>query len=419
MMNGEAQRATFTNDRLHALDAVRACALLLGIVLHGTMSFLPGFADTGWPIIDASSSTTLSIAFYVIHMFRMTVFFLIAGFFAHLAYHVKGSREFVRDRRRRILKPLVLAWIVFLPVTVAVFAWAAKRLPRPAQSSGLGRAMLEQLDWTTLPFPLAHLWFLWILLVFYAVTLMLRTLLTKNTDFATTIREQVDRYVKLALSKPWFVVVLAAPLWLVFSSSETWIPWLGIPSNELALVPRLAVFVGHGVAFVLGWMLHRQVELLPVLARNAWTYLPMAVAGTTACLMMVGAESQFVRVAMDPFALVQYALLYSATSWAWALGLVGLAVKLWSSESAWRRYLADSSYWLYLAHLPLVFALQVLIAEWPLHWALKFPLLVTSATALLLLSYHYLVRTTWIGQMLSGRKYPRAARIEPVDAATA
>jgi peptidoglycan/LPS O-acetylase OafA/YrhL len=28
--------------RLHSLDAVRACALLLGIVLHGTMPYLQG-----------------------------------------------------------------------------------------------------------------------------------------------------------------------------------------------------------------------------------------------------------------------------------------------------------------------------------------------------------------------------------------
>jgi hypothetical protein len=33
-----------TPNRLHALDAVRALALLAGVLLHGTMSFLPGFA---------------------------------------------------------------------------------------------------------------------------------------------------------------------------------------------------------------------------------------------------------------------------------------------------------------------------------------------------------------------------------------
>jgi uncharacterized membrane protein len=33
------------NDRYHALDAVRAFALLAGIVLHSTLSFLPGMRE--------------------------------------------------------------------------------------------------------------------------------------------------------------------------------------------------------------------------------------------------------------------------------------------------------------------------------------------------------------------------------------
>jgi hypothetical protein len=69
------------------------------------------------------------------------------------------------------------------------------------------------------------------------------------------------------------------------------------------------------------------------------------------------------------------------------------------------RYLADSSYWLYLLHLPLVFALQVWMSDWPLHWSIKFPLLLVIATALLLASYRYFVRNTFIGEILNGRRY--------------
>jgi hypothetical protein len=37
-------------ERFHSLDALRASALLLGIALHATMSFLPGFREINWPI---------------------------------------------------------------------------------------------------------------------------------------------------------------------------------------------------------------------------------------------------------------------------------------------------------------------------------------------------------------------------------
>src|SRR4051812_40780845 len=77
-------------ERLHALDAVRGYALLLGIVLHATMSFIPAPTRI-WIIQDSHPSVTLGILFFVIHVFRMTAFFLIAGFFAHLSFHRRGD----------------------------------------------------------------------------------------------------------------------------------------------------------------------------------------------------------------------------------------------------------------------------------------------------------------------------------------
>ncbi len=77
-------------ERLHALDAVRGYALLLGIVLHATMSFIPGPTRI-WIIQDSHPSMTLAVLLFVIHVFRMTTFFLIAGFFARLSFHRHGA----------------------------------------------------------------------------------------------------------------------------------------------------------------------------------------------------------------------------------------------------------------------------------------------------------------------------------------
>ena len=61
---------------------------------------------------------------------------------------------------------------------------------------------------------------------------------------------------------------------------------------------------------------------------------------------------------------------------------------------------------MYLAHLPLVVALQVWVAHWPVPWAVKFLVINLIAFPVLFLSYHYLVRSTFIGQQLNGRRYP-------------
>jgi glucans biosynthesis protein C len=58
------------------------------------------------------------------------------------------------------------------------------------------------------------------------------------------------------------------------------------------------------------------------------------------------------------------------------------------------RCLAQSAYWTYLLHLPLLFALQYLLIDQELVWPLKFALASAGTLALCLLSYQFLVRHT-------------------------
>src|SRR4051812_35762583 len=101
-------------DRLHALDAVRAFALLLGIALHATIPWV-GIRST--TVGAESQSNVLITVFHVIHMFRMPIFFLIAGFFGRMMLERRGTKAFIRDRFKRIVLPLVIGLPVVLLLT--------------------------------------------------------------------------------------------------------------------------------------------------------------------------------------------------------------------------------------------------------------------------------------------------------------
>jgi peptidoglycan/LPS O-acetylase OafA/YrhL len=91
------------------------------------------------------------------------------------------------------------------------------------------------------------------------------------------------------------------------------------------------------------------------------------------------------------------------------IACIGLFARFASEERPSVRYLADSAYWLYLVHLPLVVAGQAVLK--PLDWpsALKFTVLTAASTVLLLASYHWCVRRTWIGVLLNGRRAVRGS----------
>ena len=76
--------------------------------------------------------------------------------------------------------------------------------------------------------------------------------------------------------------------------------------------------------------------------------------------------------------------------------------------SPWGRYFSDASYWLYLVHLPLTLWVPGLLS--PFGWSpfIKSGITLAVTTGVTVLTYHLLVRSTPIGTLLNGRRYPRA-----------
>ena len=72
----------------------------MGIVLHAAWIMTPG--ESGAPMTDVSASTVTSYIDAGIHMFRMQLFFLLAGFFACLLVRKRGVGSFLRNRFFRI-----------------------------------------------------------------------------------------------------------------------------------------------------------------------------------------------------------------------------------------------------------------------------------------------------------------------------
>ena len=353
-----------------------------------------------WVTQDRSTGTAAYIlGFHYIHMFRLAAFFFMAGFFGRLVYHRRGLGGFLRDRCKRILVPLVCGWMVFYPLIVLVWIWGAVRagvvLAPGAEKLPVWQIWLGALT-TGAAFrdgirP-AHLWFLYYLLQMYAIVLVARPL-------AGPLRATADRVMRVVMGNPAGPALVAVPI-------AAALYWLrnpgGVRTPDLNLRPDPLVVLAYGTWFAFGWLLHRQPELLSQLSRRWWAYLAVGMAAGTVPLAIAMRMSAAGNRALSASAVLPFAATYALGMVFLSLGFTGTFLRWLSRPVPAIRYLSDAAYWLYIAHLPLVAALQVACSRWALHWSIKWPMILTVALTVLLLSYQYLVRYSFIGRVLNG-----------------
>lgn len=385
-----------SNQRLHALDAIRGYALIAGVVFHAIMSFLPSPRGVPiWVVMDTDRSLVLAGVFHVIHIFRMSLFFLIAGFFARMLVQRRGPKGFLRDRLVRIGVPFLTGWPLFFAIAAGLEIWAAVAITD-------GRSMQPA---ATPAFKLTHLWFLWVLLLLYGAALAIRTVILA-VDRSGALRRGVDKAARLLVESPLGFLALAAPIAVAFYCTRAWLPWWGIPTPDSSLVPGPAAALAYFIAFALGWLLRRQSGLLETWRRRWKLNLALAAGFTVAELSITGLAPAIVPPGQG-WSKLASAALYAMAIWTWTPAMIGAALQFLSQASPARRYIADASYWIYLVHMPLVLALQIVFARLSWPWFVELPLLLALAFAPMFASYQLFVRHGWLGVVLNGKRMPR------------
>ena len=107
------------------------------------------------------------------------------------------------------------------------------------------------------------------------------------------------------------------------------------------------------------------------------------------------------------------ALAETAFAWLTCFGMMGLFRWLLSRPSFTVRYLSDASYWIYLAHLPLIVVAHWLVVDWPISYHLKYILACVGVTVVLVISYQLFIRYTFIGNVLNGPRTRRQSQPRP------
>jgi len=377
--------------RLHALDGLRAAMMLLGLVLHSATSYTATPLGDAWPYQDGSTSTAFDFVVFIIHLFRMPAFFVMAGFFAALLYYRSGPADLFVHRVKRVLVPLALAWVVVFPLVRLGFGYAVSR----GGSTGGATVSAAASSGLYAEPSLVHLWFLYDLFIFYLVALAAMPLVER---LPLLIRDGAVRAFAAIVPRWWAPVALSAV------SAITLLP-MAKPALEtsVSFAPPIRVLVAYLVFFGFGWLLFNCRELVPSFARRAWL---QTVAGLVVSLAYMAAVLSPRVQSREGFLVA--CVLAAVAMWLLIYASIGLFVRYFDAHRPVQRYVADGAYWIYLVHLPLAIAVPGLLS--PLGWpaAAKFAVTLAATTGVTVVTYHYLVRSTAIGVLLNGRRYPRA-----------
>ena len=357
--------------RIHSLDALRGIMMLLGILLHSSIYCKFNF------LCD------------YIHSFRMPIFFIIAGFFGALLFYERSPLNMLTNRFKRLVLPfIVFVFLIWLILSKGLMSYFATLLNISLTE------VPTVFSWSILfPNNTFHLWFLYYLIIIS----LLVSLCTLGFQYCTILTRSVSQIFAFIIISPTRKVLVLTLL--IFTTllliGEVWV------KAQTGWIPNWRGLLFYLLFYLLGWGLFQAEDYLNTFKKYclSFTLLGFAIA-------IIG---YFI---FDTYTFpVEFNMFCNALSCCFSLfGIIGLFLKYFSQGSFLMRYISDASYWIYLIHLPMTMYFPVILESLSVPSLPKFILVNLATLVISFLSYHYFVRSTFIGMFLNGRIYPRSTQ---------
>ncbi len=237
-----------------------------------------------------------------------------------------------------------------------------------------------------------HLWFLWFLCWFVA---------------AFAVYAVIADWLKLKIPSG-LILSPVRYLWLIpltlIPQVYMFMPIFG-PDTSDGLLPMPHVLLFYAIFFGFGALYYDVGDKTGRVGRWYWLSLPVALFVVFPLALVFMYSGSTINEWIDPSMQQPVAnVLQVLYAWLMTFGCMGLFRQLLSRDSKTLRYLSDSSYWLYIAHLPLVIWAQAIVRDWPLPAWIKFSIICIGVSGFLLLTYQWLVRYTPLGTLLNGKR---------------
>jgi len=369
---------SFLSSRNIGLDLLRAGLILEGVLLHASRS-LPG--ENPWYYTaqrDPAEIFTALVSMF--HTFRMEVFFFLSGMFSALIILRKGQQFFTENRRKRVLVPLISAYLFIPPLMYFI---TGQINDRPYSLEG----------WLNSYTMMHHLWFL--------VSLSIMSLAVPGCFYQWSAR-QLGK-----LSLPMLIALL-----VVLGNACFVLKFLVKGRGEFVeLIPITARFL---VYYTAGYALYINREKIAHYANsklmNNWLIAALVAAVWAGCYYIahnhISGVVKYVPVIMGSVlsAMLSYWMVFTFE-------------KIQVKENRILTAIVDSALIIYLLHYPVVIAFSWLIDDWlPANYAVLYVLIDCAIGIGLSAVCYWFIKRSRVASMMFGLK-PKAKKVPvPLEA---
>jgi len=376
-------------ERYYYIDWLRVIAMGAIFLFHCAMPFN---AVQDWDVKDTQSNTGLMVIVAFVHQWSIPLFFFLAGASVWLALQHRTNREFLGERIKRLIIPLVFGVLLFSPFQAylenirklqfhgSYFQYFFHFFQPPDQVFSNPE---KWFNLRLLYYYGRHLWFLGFLFLFSWISLPLFRRLQSIRDtvgfhrlinrsqkkagiwgfilpivlIQVTLRAGFPEYLNWADFGYWFVFFIYGYLiflgeWLLQRMEQAW---------RLALISGLICFSGIMVLYAMGlageWEIHPQ-------------YSP---------------------------AYLSYQVLRSINTWCWVVFFLGVVKKHWNRKNELLEYSSPAVMPFYILHRFFIVVIGFFIIQWRTGTLVKFTAILMMALAVTLFSYEFIIRRTdWL-----------------------
>lgn len=393
-----------SSDRIHGFDALRAFALLLGIVIHAVMPFLSPALQI-WPVVETNRSIFYILFVITVHAFRLQTFFLLAGFFTALLIQKRGVRSFLFNRLQRIVIPFIFCVVLLVPLLQVMMV---------AGYSDRPEAGFVQIDSLTVDktayhstlsdffssgtflseFNFFHFWFLYYLILIYTVYVLAFWIASK-----TQIIPGVNSLLNPFLQSHFAIFGLAAVSMLALYPMHFW--QVDTPYD---IVPDPWILIYYFVFFLFGVWLYQYSQKIDQLKQNTWRHLVAAIILLPLVIYFQSLGPNPELRSYNKWLELPAEYIYSLYSWCMVFGLLGGFAKWFKEPNGLVRKISDGAYWQYIMHLPVLFGLQLILIRVNLPSLVEVSIQVVYAFFVLHFSFTMIVQNTFVAKYLGGQR---------------